>query len=90
MNAKNIDIYNVQDDNVDTSKSTPSAMETPSTICTVDTIGAVHSRRILRVLLDSGSCRTLIKKSVLPRNVIPKKMNNNQKRDIEIKNGMDF
>ena len=79
VNAQNIDVYNIQDDNVDPSKSTPSAMETPTTICMVDTIGAVRSRQILRVLLDSGSRRTLIKKSVLPCNVIPKKMNNNQK-----------
>ena len=79
VNVQNIDVFNIQDDNVDTSKSTPSATENPTTICTIDTIGAVHSRRILRVLLDSGSRRTLIKKSVLPHNVIPKKMNNNQR-----------
>ena len=76
VNAQNIDVYNIQDGCV---KSTPSAVETLTTICTVDTIGAVHSRKILRVLLDSGSHRTLIKKSVLPHNIIPKKMDNNQK-----------
>ena len=47
VNAQDIGVYNIQDDNMDTSKSTPSATETPTTICPVDTIGAVCSRRIL-------------------------------------------
>ena len=41
--------------------------ETPCTICTVNTIGTLRSRRLFRVLLDSGSSTTLIKKSALPR-----------------------
>ena len=46
--------------------------ECPVTICTADTIGAVKSRRLLRVLLDSGSTVSMIKRSVLPPKVITK------------------
>ena len=42
---------------------------TPVTIMVVDTIGTVKSRRLLKVLLDSGSTTTLINKICLPRNV---------------------
>jgi len=40
----------------------------PITIMVVDTISAVKSRRLLKVLLDSGSTTTLINKKCLPRN----------------------
>ena len=40
---------------------------TPVTIMVVDTIGTVKSRRLLKVLLDSGSTTTLINKRCLPR-----------------------
>ena len=40
--------------------------ETPTTICTVKTIGAFISHKVLRILLDSGSSKTLIKRSALP------------------------
>ena len=46
--------------------------ECPVTICTADMIGAVKSRRLLRVLLDSGSTVSIIKRSALPQNVITK------------------
>ena len=46
--------------------------ECPVTICTADTIGAVKSRRLLRVLLDSGSTVSMIKRSVLPPKVVTK------------------
>ena len=48
--------------------------ECPVTICTADTIGAVKSRRLLRVLLDSGSTVSLIKRSALPPKVVTKKI----------------
>ena len=40
---------------------------TPVTIMVVDTIGTVKSRKLLKVLLDSGSTTTLINKRCLPR-----------------------
>eukprot|EP00804_Cyclotella_cryptica_P016884 CCRYP_001852-RA/>CCRYP_001852-RA protein AED:0.35 eAED:0.35 QI:0/0/0/1/0/0/2/0/383 len=48
--------------------------ECPVTICTADTIGAVKSRRLLRVLLDSGSTVALIKRSALPPKVVTKEI----------------
>ena len=44
--------------------------ETPVTICTANTIGALCSRWLFRVLLDSGSNVCMIKKSGLPHNLI--------------------
>ena len=41
---------------------------TPITIMVVDTISAVESRRLLKVLLDSGSTMTVINKKCLPKN----------------------
>jgi hypothetical protein len=49
--------------------------EFPVTICTADTIGAVKSRRLLRVLLDSGSTVSMIKRSVLLLKVITNTIN---------------
>ena len=46
--------------------------ECPVTICTADTIGTVKSRRLLQVLLDSGSTVSMIKRSALPQNVVTK------------------
>ena len=45
----------------------PKRHETPVTICVASTIGLVKSRRLFRVLLDSGSTLSLIKKSCLPK-----------------------
>jgi hypothetical protein len=44
---------------------------TPVTIMVVDTIGAVKSRRLLKILLDSGSTTTLINKRCLPKKCQP-------------------
>jgi hypothetical protein len=44
---------------------------TPVTILVVDTIFSVRSRRLLKVLLDSGSTTTLINKRCLPRHCKP-------------------
>ena len=41
---------------------------TPINIMVVDTMSAVKSRRLLKVLLDSGSTTTLINKKCLPKN----------------------
>ena len=50
--------------------------ETPATICTVNTIGAIHSRQLFCILLDSGASCCLIKKSSVPRGVILKDLSN--------------
>ena len=41
---------------------------TPITIMAIDTISSVKSRKILKVLLDSGSTPTLINRKSLPKN----------------------
>ncbi len=41
------------------------------TIMVVDSIGAVRSRKLLKVLLDSGSTITLINKKCLPKKYKP-------------------
>jgi len=51
------------------------ATETPASVCTASTIGAVQSKRVLRVLFDSGATKTMIKISVLPRGAKPSKLN---------------
>ena len=48
--------------------------ETPVTICTANTIGAVCSRCLFRILFDSGSNVCMIKKSALPHNLILKEL----------------
>ena len=44
----------------------------------VDTIGKIKSRRLLKVLLDSGSTATLINKRCLPRKCQPYKTSQNR------------
>jgi hypothetical protein len=44
---------------------------TPVTIMVADRIGAVRSRKLLKVLLDSGSTTTLINKKCLPNKCKP-------------------
>ncbi len=44
---------------------------TPVTILVVDTISSVRSRKLLKVLLDSGSATTFINKRCLPRHCKP-------------------
>ena len=77
-NAHNeIEIYNINDDviyNVPLPKCKYIATETPASICTASTIRAVQSKRVLGVLFDSGATKTMIKISVLPRGVKPKKL----------------
>jgi hypothetical protein len=46
--------------------------ECPVSIYMADSIGAVKSRTLLQVLLDSGSMVSMIKRSALPQNVITK------------------
>ena len=46
------------------------AGETPVTILTANTIGLAKSRRLFRVLLDSGSTVCMIKMSCLPKQAV--------------------
>ncbi len=46
--------------------------ESPTTICTSDTIGTIRSQRLFRVLFDSGLNVSMIKRSALPKGVITK------------------
>ena len=72
-----IEIFNVNDDviyNVPLPKCKRIATETPASVYTASTIGAVQSKQVLRVLVDSGATKTMIKKSVLPRGVEPRKL----------------
>jgi len=65
-----IEIYNITEDviyNVRLPKCKHTATETPTTICTAKTIDAVKSHKVQRILLDSGSCKTLIKCPALQR-----------------------
>ena len=76
-NDIDIEIYNVTEDvtyHIPLPKCKRTATETPTTICTAKTIGSVRSHKILRILLDSGSRKTLIKRSALPRGTKPKKL----------------
>ena len=50
--------------------------ECPATICTANTIGLVRSRKLLKVLFDSGSSGCLIKKSALPKGIVPQELTN--------------
>jgi hypothetical protein len=56
---------------VKTTKIPQSRNLTPVTIMVADTIGTIKSRRLLKVLLDSGSTTTLINKQCLPRKCQP-------------------
>jgi hypothetical protein len=47
----------------------PTRNLTPVTIMVVDTIGTVKSRKLLKILLDSGSTTTLIIRDVYPGSV---------------------
>jgi hypothetical protein len=44
---------------------------TPVTIMVADSIGAVRSRRLLKILFDSGSTTTLVNKKCLPKKCRP-------------------
>ncbi len=57
---------------INSASSTPPIRNlTPVTIMVADTIGTVRSRRLLKILLDSGSTTTLINKTCLPRKCQP-------------------
>ncbi len=62
-------IYHLEVDEVHFARTTSKGLtknECPATICIATSIGAAKSRRLLKVLLDSGWSQCLIKKSALP------------------------
>ena len=61
-------------DNKDKVKEHDTRSECPATICIAGTIDNIRSKRLFRVLLDSGSSACLIKKSALPRHCKPKEL----------------
>jgi hypothetical protein len=60
-------------------KVVPSRHETPVSILTANTIGTLRSRRIFRVLFDSGSNISLMKRSCLPKNCQTKPLESSRK-----------
>jgi hypothetical protein len=52
---------------IKSNKNSPKQL-TPVTIMVIDTISSVKSRILLKVLLDSGSTKTMINRKCLPRN----------------------
>ena len=53
-----LEVYEVFDDDIEYCFHGPKIIpknETPATICTVNTIGAIRSRQLFRILLDSGA-----------------------------------
>ena len=59
-------------------KSVPANLP-PVTIMFVDTISSVKSRKLLKVLLDSGSTTTLINQKCLPRHCKPCQISSSRK-----------
>ena len=52
---------------------------TPISIMVVDTIGTITSQKLLKVLFDPGSTKTMISRKALPRGALPLKLSNTQK-----------
>ena len=74
-----LEVYQLETDDVYYSYHGPKVIpknECPATICTANTIGLVRSRKLLKVLLDSGSSGCLIKKSALPKGIVPQELTN--------------
>jgi hypothetical protein len=70
-----LEVYEVFDDDIEYCFYGPKIIpknETPESICTVNTIGAIRSRQLFRILLDSGASCCLIKRSSLPMGVVLK------------------
>ncbi len=59
------------DNKVDKPKKNVPQNLTPVTFMVVDTISSVRSRRLLKILLDSGSTVTLVNKKCLPKKCRP-------------------
>jgi hypothetical protein len=62
---------------VKTKKNVPQNL-TPVTIMVVDTISSVRSRRLLKILLNSGSTTPLVNKKCLPKKCRPCQISQNR------------
>ena len=72
-----VDVFEVDDESIRFNYRGPKVVprnECPVTICTDNTIGTAKSRRIFRVLLDSGASACLIKRSAFPDGVVLKEL----------------
>ena len=72
-----LDVYQLEAEGTSYSYRGPKVIiknETLATICTANTIGHLQSRKLLKVLLDSGSNAILIKRSALPKGIILKEL----------------
>ena len=72
-----LDVYELHEDEILYNYRGPKVLpinETPVTICTANTIGCLRSRKLLRVMLDSGSMGCLIKRSALPKGIVPQEL----------------
>ncbi len=70
-----LEVYQLHEDEIGFNYRGPKVLpinETPVTICTINTIGCLRSRKLFRCLLDSGSTSVVIKLSCLPKGVVPK------------------
>ena len=70
-----LEVYEVFNDNIEYYFHGPKIIpknETPATICMVNTIGTIHSKQLLPILLDSEASCCLIKRSSLPMGEISK------------------
>ena len=69
------EVYQLHEDEIGFNYRGPKVLpinETPVTICTANTIGTLRSRKLFRVLMDSGSTACWIKESALPNGVVPR------------------
>jgi hypothetical protein len=70
------EVYAISEDNgsdkeVDKPKKNVPQNLTPVTILVIDTISSVRSRKLLKILLNSGSTTTLVNKKCLPKKCRP-------------------
>jgi hypothetical protein len=68
-----LEVYEVFNDDIKYCFDGPKIIpknETPASICSVNTIGAINSRQLFHILLDSGATCRLIKWSSLPTGVV--------------------
>ena len=73
-----VDVYQLHEDELGFNYRGPKVLpinETPVTICTANTVGTLRSRKLFRVLLDSGSTGCWIRRSALPQGIVPKVLN---------------
>ena len=76
-----VEVYALHSDEIGFNYRGPKVLpinEMPVTICTANTIGSVRSRKLFRILFDSGSSGCWIKRSAIPKEVVPKELKQNK------------